>query len=109
MGDADGLTQAFAGMDGVFVLLPPIFDPSPGFPEARAVIAAVRQVLQAAKPGRVVCLSTVGGQATQPSLLGQLSLMRRELGMLKLPFSPSCAPPGSWTTLDTVLGGLLAR
>jgi uncharacterized protein YbjT (DUF2867 family) len=30
------LSNAFAGTDGVFVMLPPSFDPSPGFPEAKA-------------------------------------------------------------------------
>jgi NAD(P)-dependent dehydrogenase (short-subunit alcohol dehydrogenase family) len=38
--DADALTHAFAGAEAVFVLLPPTFDPSAGFPEARRSIAA---------------------------------------------------------------------
>jgi NAD(P)H dehydrogenase (quinone) len=41
MNDASALTAAFARVDGVFVLFPPIFDPTPGFPEAKAIIAAV--------------------------------------------------------------------
>src|SRR5437762_463370 len=36
MNDAAALTAAFEAADGVFVLPPPIFDPEPGFPEARA-------------------------------------------------------------------------
>src|ERR1700683_2801835 len=36
MTDAPALPRAFAGADGVFVLTPPIFDPSPGFTEAGA-------------------------------------------------------------------------
>src|SRR6476620_1522174 len=34
--DAGALTSAFKGAESVFVLVPPNFDPSPGFHEARA-------------------------------------------------------------------------
>ena len=84
MQDADALTRAFAGTAGVFVLPPPEFDPQPGFPEAKAVIAAVRQALEAARPARVVCLSTVGAQAAQPNLLSQRTLMEEALATLPL-------------------------
>jgi uncharacterized protein YbjT (DUF2867 family) len=87
MDNAGALTSAFAGAEGVFILLPPIFDPTPGFAEAKAVVAAVRQALAASKPGRVVCLSTVGAQVVQPNLLNQLGLMERELGALDLPMA----------------------
>jgi len=40
MDDAATLTAAFEGTQGVFILPPSEFDPSPGFPEARAVIDA---------------------------------------------------------------------
>jgi NAD(P)H dehydrogenase (quinone) len=84
MDDADALARAFADTAGVFVLPPPNFDPEPGFPEARAEIAAVRQALDAARPARVVCLSTVGAQAAQPNLLSQRTLMEEALGTLPL-------------------------
>src|SRR5258706_14560831 len=58
MSDLGALTKALRGAAGAFVLLPPIFDPSPGFPESRATIAAIRQALQAARPDKVVCIST---------------------------------------------------
>ena len=64
--DASALTAAFKGADGVFVLAPPNFDPSPDFREARAIAAALRSALDAARPGRVVYLSTIGAQATRP-------------------------------------------
>jgi len=83
--DADALTHAFTGAQGVFVLLPPHFDPSPDFAESRANIAGIVKALRAARPARVVCLSTVGAQATQPSLLSQLSLLEQHLGALDLP------------------------
>ena len=52
MDDAASLTAAFEGTQGVFILPPSDFDPSPGFPEARAVIDAVRAALQSASAGQ---------------------------------------------------------
>ena len=85
MRDAAALTRAFDRAQAVFVLLPPVFDPTPGYPEARAVIAAVKDALIAARPARVVCLSTIGAQAAEDNLLQQLSLMERELCTLPMP------------------------
>lgn len=85
MEDAEALTRAFTGVTGVFVLPPPNFDPEPGFPEARAVISAVRQALDATRPAKVVCLSTVGAQAAQSNLLSQRTLMEEALSTLPLP------------------------
>ncbi len=58
--DAPALTAAFTGVSGVFVLLPSNFDPTPGFPEAKAIITTVTTAIEAAKPPKVVCLSTIG-------------------------------------------------
>lgn len=85
MSNASALLEAFAGAEGVFVLMPPIFDPEPGFPEARAVIDAVCRAIKAARPERVVCLSTIGAQAEPENLLTQLGLMERGLGELPMP------------------------
>lgn len=83
--DEHALRHAFEGVEGVFVLLPPTFDPSPGFPEARKTIAALRAALAAARPSKVVVLSTIGAQATQPNLLNQLQILEQELGTLPMP------------------------
>jgi uncharacterized protein YbjT (DUF2867 family) len=85
MEDAEALTRAFTDVTGVFILPPPNFDPKPGFPEARAVISAVRQALDATRPARVVCLSTIGAQAEQSNLLSQRTLMEEALSALPLP------------------------
>lgn len=85
MDDAAALARAFAGAEAVFVLLPPDFDPAPGFPATRAVIAALAAALRQAAPQRVVCLSTVGAQATEENLLSQLTEMERVLGQLPMP------------------------
>ena len=83
--DAAALTHAFEGADGVFILPPSEFDPAPGFPEARAVIDAVKTALEAARPGKVVCLSTIGAQATQSNLLTQRTLMEQRFAGLPMP------------------------
>jgi uncharacterized protein YbjT (DUF2867 family) len=85
MDDTTSLTAAFEGARGVFILPPSEFDPSPGFPEARVVIDAVRAALLSARPGRVVCLSTIGAQATQTNLLTQRTLMEQALRDLPMP------------------------
>jgi len=81
----EALARAFAGADGVFAMLPPVFDPSPGFPEARAMVATLRAALAKARPMRVVALSTIGADATQPNLLNQLGLLEEALDSLPLP------------------------
>ena len=85
--DAAALKKAFAGVEGVFFLLPPVFDPSPDFGEARRVIAAVREALDAARPAKVVSLSTIGAQAVRPNLLQQHRLQEQALGTLPLPIT----------------------
>jgi NAD(P)H dehydrogenase (quinone) len=85
MTDAEALTAAFHGAEAVFILPPPIFDPAPGLPEIRAVIAAVTTALAAARPARVVHLSTIGAQARQPNLLSQQGLVEQSLRQLTTP------------------------
>lgn len=83
--DAAALTAAFTDVDGAFILLPPMFDPQPGFPEVRATLAALKTALLAARPKKTVCLSTIGAQATQPNLLNQLGLMEQAFDALPMP------------------------
>jgi NAD(P)H dehydrogenase (quinone) len=85
MDDAGSLSAAFEGATGVFILPPSEFDPLPGFPEARAVIDAVKTALESAHPGKVICLSTIGAQATQSNLLTQRTLMEQALSELPMP------------------------
>jgi len=83
--DPATLTAAFAGADGVFVLPPSEFDPAPGFPEARAVIATVKAALESARPNKVLCLSTIGAQATKSNLQTQRTLIEQALQELPMP------------------------
>jgi uncharacterized protein YbjT (DUF2867 family) len=85
--DATSLTAAFQGAEGVFVLVPPNFDPLPGFPEARTIGAALRSALDAARPSRVVYLSTIGAQANEPNLLTQHTIIEKAIGALAMPIT----------------------
>jgi NAD(P)H dehydrogenase (quinone) len=85
--DAAALTAAFRGAEGVFVLVPPNFDPSPDFREAQGIAATLRTALAAARPGKVVYLSTIGAQAAQPNLLTQHTIIERALSDVPVPIT----------------------
>src|ERR1700722_2298724 len=85
LADARALTKAFEGTEGVFAMLPPVFDPAPGFPEARGYIASMYTALAAAKPKKVVALSTIGADVPNPNLLNALGLMEDALKQLPVP------------------------
>jgi len=87
MEDAAALTKAFRGATAVFILPPPVFDPAPGYPEAQAVIDSVVAALKEARPGRVVCLSTIGADAVHDNLLSQRTMMEEALRALPLPLT----------------------
>lgn len=112
MNGVAALTAAFKAAQGVFILLPPIFDPTPGFPETKATVAALRQSLEAARPQKVVCISTIGAQARPENLLSQLSLMEQAFGNLPMPVA--FLRPGwymencSWDVASARDGGVLA-
>jgi uncharacterized protein YbjT (DUF2867 family) len=52
-----------------------------------AIVAAMRSALETARPAKVVCLSTIGAQATQPNLLTQLAIMEQTLAALPMPIT----------------------
>lgn len=83
--DVHSLIAAFHGSEGVFILLPPNFDPQEGFTHTRAIIHNLYQALLLTRPAKVVCLSTIGAQAKQPNLLNQLQLLEYSLRGLDVP------------------------
>jgi NAD(P)H dehydrogenase (quinone) len=85
--NAASLAAAFRGVEGVFVLVPPSFDPLPEFPEAQAIGKSLRAVLAQANPARVVYLSTIGAQAKESNLLTQHSIIEKALGGLPIPLT----------------------
>jgi len=83
--DAASLATAFRAAEGVFVLVPPNFDPLPGFPEAQAIGKTLQTALAQANPARVVYLSTIGAQAKEPNLLSQHTIIEKAIGGLPMP------------------------
>jgi NAD(P)H dehydrogenase (quinone) len=110
--DAGALTSAFKGAESVFVLVPPNFDPLPGFQEAQATAATLKSAIEAARPRRVVYLSTIGAQATQSNLLTQHTIIEQMLGELSMPitflrpgwFIENC----SWDVASATNGGVIS-
>ena len=109
--DASALTSAFQSADGVFILVPPNFDPSPGFPEARAIAATLRSALDAARPAGVVYLSTIGAQAAQSNLLTQHTIIEQALQDLSAPITflrPAWfMENASWDVTPAVTSGVI--
>ena len=85
LADPRALAAAFEGAEGVFAMLPPVFDPASGFPEARVFIASLQAALAEATPKKVVALSSIGADALQPNLLNVLGLMEDALKTLSVP------------------------
>jgi NAD(P)H dehydrogenase (quinone) len=83
--DAAAMTKAFKGAEGVFILIPPVFDPKPDFPEARAMASALKSAISAAQPGKVVYLSTIGADAKEANLLTQHTIIEDALRELPVP------------------------
>ena len=85
MENAEAMAKAFAGSEAVFILPPSEFDPEPGYPEAQRVIDAVVAALKAARPAKVLCLSTIGADARENNLLTQRTMMEKEVSTLSIP------------------------
>jgi uncharacterized protein YbjT (DUF2867 family) len=110
LSDTEALTAAFAGTAGVFAMLPPVFDPPPGFPEATGFINSLRAALARAKPDRVVALSSVGADVPQPNLLNILGQMEDSLGSLPMPVAflrPAWFMENAAWDIDSARSGLI--
>jgi NAD(P)H dehydrogenase (quinone) len=82
----DHLTAAFAGVEGVFCMIPPDVVPAPGFPDSVARIAAVKKAVLASKPPRAVFLSSIGGdKASALGIVTTAHLLEEELGSTGVP------------------------
>lgn len=91
--DAEALTAAFSGVDGVFVMVPPNFAPAPGYVETRRTLAVLHEALLKAQPPKAVYLSSIG--AEQTSGLGLITgshLLEQTMG--DLPFPHAFLRPG---------------
>ena len=83
--DAEAMTEAFRGVDGVFLMTPPNYDPEPGFPDTQRNSAAIRTAIEVSRPGKVVFLSTVGAQVTELNLLNNSGMTESMLRTMPVP------------------------
>lgn len=83
--DAAALAEAFRDAEGVFLMTPPNYDPEPGFPDTKSNAATIRTAIEKARPAKVVFLSTVGAQVTEPNLLNNSGITEAMLRTVSVP------------------------
>lgn len=86
--DAAAIANALLGVDGAYIMLPPIFAPQPGFPEAKAVIASYVEAFKRVPPPRLVALSSIGSEKTERlGLIAQTHLLEQALAEFTFPIA----------------------
>ncbi len=86
--DAAAMTRALEGVEGAYLMMPPIQTPSPDFREAKAVLASYKEALTKAPPPKVVALSSMGSEKTSGlGLITGTSLMEQALQDLPMPIA----------------------
>jgi uncharacterized protein YbjT (DUF2867 family) len=83
--DGAALARAFHNTEGVFLMIPPDYDPEPGFPQIVRAATQIQHAIESARPGRVVFLSTVGAHVTEPNLLNNSMLIEQMLRSVTVP------------------------
>ncbi len=86
--DSPAIERALKGVEGVFVMLPAVWAPSPDYREAKGVIANYVQALTKEPPARVVALSSMGANRTNGlGMITALSLLEQRLRDLISPIA----------------------
>ncbi|HVI55508.1 MAG TPA: NmrA family NAD(P)-binding protein [Luteibacter sp.] len=86
--DAASIKRALRGVDGAFVMLPPIWAPSPDFGEAQDIIANYVEALTQAPVPRIVALSSMGANRGRGmGLITALSLLEQAFRDLTMPIA----------------------
>lgn len=84
--NAAAIAAAVKGVEGAFVMLPPVWAPSPDYREAKGVIANYVEALSKVAPPRVVALSSMGADRTSGmGLITASSLLEQGLRSLPSP------------------------
>lgn len=95
LNDPATLAKALDGVEGVFLMLPPVPAPAPGFPETKALIDSYREALRKSAPPRVAALSSIGSEQTSGvGLITQTQLL--ENALRDLPFPVAFVRAGSF-------------
>lgn len=84
--DSAAVASALEGVEGAYLMMPPVMVPSSDYAEAKTVIASFREALEHSPPPRLVLLSSFGSE--QSSGLGNITathLMEEALGGFPFP------------------------
>ena len=93
--DAASIAAALKGVEGAYIMMPPTQTPSPGFPEAKAVVANYVQALRQSLPPKLVALSSFGSE--KPSGLGLITATHLlEQGLKEMPFPVAMVRAGGF-------------
>ena len=95
--DTTSLASAFRGAEGVFVLVPPNFDPAPGLAEARATaaVAKVSALKKLVRAESSTCPRSAHKQG-ESNLLTQHTIIEQALSELPVPTTFLFDPRRSW-------------
>jgi uncharacterized protein YbjT (DUF2867 family) len=84
--NATAIAAALQGVEGAFVMLPPIWAPSPDYREAKGLIANYVEALTKVVPPRVVALSSMGAnRSSGMGMITALWFLEQGLGSLTAP------------------------
>lgn len=109
--DSVALTRALKGVEGAYLMMPPIQTPSRDFREAKAVVTSYIEALAKAAPPKLVVLSSIGSE--KPSGLGLITSTHLiEDGLREVPVPVAFVRAGSFYEnylygLQTGQGGTL--
>jgi uncharacterized protein YbjT (DUF2867 family) len=99
------MAKALDGVEGAYLMMPPVQTPSPDFREAKAVVASYKEALAKSPPPKLVVLSSMGSEKT--SGLGLItSTHLLDEGLDSVPFPVAFVRAGSF--FENYLFGLQA-
>jgi len=84
--DPVAITRALDGVEGAYLMMPPIQTPSRDFREAKAIIASYKEALAKSAPSRLVVLSSMGSEKSSGlGLITATHLIEEALGSEPFP------------------------
>lgn len=101
--DAAAIASALESVEGAYLMMPPTMVPSPGYPEAKAVVASFVEALEQTPPPRLVLLSSFGSEKDS-GLGGITSTHLMEVALGDFAFPTAFVRAGSF--LENYIGSL---
>ena len=88
LNDSAAFASALEGVEGAFLMVPPFITPAPGYPESKAIIAAIREAVTQSVPPRLVVLSSIGSEKTSGlGLITATHLLEQALADIPVPIA----------------------